>query len=382
MTHFLAPLAILLVIAAVRSMRSGSGSSPSPAKSGAGRRAPVSFDAAAYGLVPREALDPSRSGPPQSERARKESQALANTAWGGDWRAAAEHIKAAEADWDEHWDRFELLRAIAREDDAWLKKWREADPGDCNAAALEADLMVHRAWAVRGAGYASEVPAERMAEFRSLLPAAIEAAKRATLLAADNPAPWVVMVTAARGAQYKPDRFQPLWDGLVARAPHHYEGHWQGMQYRCAKWYGSNKQMMEFAERAMDDAPAGSPLAGIYLHALTELQERRSPLPAGAQARQRLWAVSDALAQVPADNGKVPGLRQLLAYYLGEAGMYEAAVEQFRVLGRWCGASVWSDQGDPVEAFHAARAIAVEKAKLKPLPPEERPTMNLDATHH
>ncbi|MFG2824796.1 hypothetical protein ACGFX4_35865 [Kitasatospora sp. NPDC048365] len=382
MTHFLTPLVVLLVIVAFRSMRSGSGGVPSRSKSGAVRRAPVSFDAAAYGLVPREALDPRRSGPPQSEAVLKESQALASTAWGGDWRAAAEHIKAAGTDWDEHWDRFELLRAIAREDDAWLNTWRKADPDDCNAAALEADLMVHRAWAIRGSGYAGEVPAERMAEFRALLPAAIEAGHRAALLAPDNPAPWVVMVTAARGAQFKPDRFQPLWDGLVARAPHHYEGHWQGMQYWCAKWYGSNTQMMEFAERAMDTAPAGSPLAGIYLHALTELQERRSALPAGSEARHRLWAVADALAQVPADNGKVPGLRQLLAYFLGEAGMYEAAVEQFRLIGRWCGASVWSDQGDPIEAFHAARAVAVEKAKLKPLPLEERPIKNLDAAQH
>ncbi|MEU2628366.1 hypothetical protein [Kitasatospora sp. NPDC007106] len=382
MTHFIAPLVIFLIFAVVRSMRSGSGGSSSPAASAPARRAPVSFDAAAYGLVPREALDARRSGPPQSERAREESQELANTVWGGDWRAAAAYIKAAGTDWDEHWNRFELLRAIAREDDAWLTKWRDADPGDCDAATLEADLMVHRAWAVRGSGYAREVPAERMAEFRALLPAAIEAAQRATRLAPENPGPWVVMVTAARGAQYQPDRFRPLWAGLVARAPYHYEGHWQGMQYWCAKWFGSDKQMTEFAERAMDGAPAGSPLAGIYLHALSELRERRSALPIGPEARQRLWAVADALAEVPADNDKLPGLRQLLAYHLGEAAMYEAAVEQFRLIGRWCGAEVWADQGDPVEAFHAARAVAVTKAGLKPLPPEERPTKNTDAAYH
>ncbi|MFJ9821688.1 hypothetical protein ACIRU3_41880 [Streptomyces sp. NPDC101151] len=369
MTHNLPPLVIVLIIALIRSSR-GRTARPSPAKTPPVRRAPASFDAAAYGLAPREALDPRRAGPPTPDRVRKESQALADAAWGGDCQFAAAHIEAAGSNWDERWSRFELLRAIAHEDDAWLTAWREADPGNCDAAALEADLMVHRAWTIRGRGYASEVPAENMAKFRALLPAAIEAAQRAALLAPQNPAPWVVMVTAARGAQYKPDRFQPLWDGLVARAPHHYEGHWQGMQYWCAKWYGSNKQMMAFAERAMDNAPAGSPLAGIYLHALTELEERRSALPSGAAAKKRLTAVTDALATARADDDRLPALRHLLAYYLGKAGMYEAALEQFRLIGPWCGAQVWSKYGEPAEAFHAARATAVEKSKAKPLPPE------------
>jgi hypothetical protein len=344
----------------------------------------VTFDAAAYGLVPREALDARRAGPPSSERVRKESQALANAVWGGDWGAAAAHIEAAGEDWDERWSRFELLRAVAREDDAWVTAWREADPGNCDVAALEADLMVHRAWEIRGRGYANQVPAENMAKFRALLPAAIEAAHRASLLAPENPAPWVVMVTAARGAQYKPDRFQPLWDGLVARAPHHYEGHWQGMQYWCAKWYGSDEKMIRFAERAMDNAPAGSPLAGVYLHALSELEERRSALPSGAAAKKRLTTVADALASAPADDERLPVLWHLLAYYLGKAGMYEAALEQFRLIGPWCGAEVWRKQGDPIEAFHAARAVAVEKSKAKLLPPELRSTKNVDAaaTHH
>ncbi|MFI9123114.1 hypothetical protein ACIGW0_27605 [Streptomyces bikiniensis] len=53
-----------------------------------------------------------------------------------------------------------------------------------------------------------------------------------------------------------------------ARAPHHYEGHWQALQYWCAKWYGSDRLMMRFAGRAVRKAPQGSPLTGMYLHAL------------------------------------------------------------------------------------------------------------------
>ncbi|PYC76768.1 hypothetical protein C7C46_21535 [Streptomyces tateyamensis] len=372
MTHFLPILGVILVIL-IRNTRSGGTGIYRPKRAPrAFKPAPASFDAAAYGLAPREALDPTRSGPPATDRACRQSQAVADAAWAGDWRAAAAHLEAAHGDWDEHWSRFELLRSIARRDDGWLTAWREAVPSSCDAAALAADLMVHQAWAIRGSGYAHEVPAANMAKFRALLPAAIEAAQRAAHLDPRNPAPWVVMVTAARGAQYRPDRFQPLWDGLVARAPHHYEGHWQGMQYWCAKWFGSDAKMLGFAERAMDGAPAGSPLAGIYLHALTELEKRRTALPSGGAAKKRLLAVADALALVPAEEENLPTLRHLLARYLLQAGLYEAALQQFRLIGPWCGTPVWSEQGDPVEVFHAARAVAVAKSKAKPLPPELR----------
>ncbi|MFK0189515.1 hypothetical protein [Kitasatospora sp. NPDC090308] len=379
MTHIILPIGVLAVVSLFLGSRSKT-TRPSAPKTPAAYRVPASFDAAAYGLAPRAALDPRRVGPPAPTRAAEASQALADAVWGGDWRVAADHLAAAAGDWDEHWSRFELLRAIAREDDSWLAAWRAADPDSCDAAALEADAMVHRAWAIRGSGYANEVPAEKFAEFRALLPAAIEAARRAALLDQANPAPWVVMATAARGAQFKPDRFRPLWEGLVARAPHHYEGHWQGMQYWCAKWYGSNGQMTRFAEQAMDGAPPRSPLAGIYLHALSELEERGSGLPIGPAATARLTAVAEALSAVDPENTRLPGLRHLLAHHLGRAGLYEAALEQFRLIGPWCGASVWAKQGDPVEVFHAARAEAVEKSHARPLPPERRPqTKNTDA---
>ncbi|MFE0464249.1 hypothetical protein ACFW1A_33845 [Kitasatospora sp. NPDC058965] len=377
MAHFL-PISVLIVIVVARFLRSRGSR---PAQTPAVTWTPVPFDAAAYGLAPRDVLDPQRPGPPAPDHVRQECQAIADAAFAGDWRPAAAYIAAAGQDWDENWSRLELLRSIAREDDAWLTTWRAEDPNNCDAATLEADRMVNRAWEVRGRGYANETPEENITQFRALLPAAIEAAQRAALLDPQNPGPWVVMVTAARGAQYKPERFWTLWVELVARAPHHYEGHWQGMQYWCAKWFGSNKQMLEFARRAMDNAPAGSPLAGIYLHALSELEARRSNPPSGYAAKKRLAAVATALAAVREDDDHLPALRHLLAYYLGRAGMHGAALEQFRLLGPWCGSSVWAKNGlNRADGFHHARAVTVAAAKAKPLTLALR-AKNVDAAH-
>ncbi|MEU7134916.1 hypothetical protein [Streptomyces sp. NPDC046261] len=323
------------------------------------------FVPADYGLVPREQLDPRRAGPAMPVYRLKEMQAIADAAWEGDWRAAAAYVEAAGQDWDERWSRLEFLQQLAEDGDAWLDDWRRAQPESCAAATLHAQMLLHRAWEIRGTEYAHKVPAERMRRFRELLPASMRAAQEAAQLAPHDPGPWVVMVTAARGLQYSPEHFRPLWEGLVARAPHHYAGHWQALQYWCAKWYGSNKLMLEFAERAVRYAPAGSPLAGIYLHALNELTER-SGVSAPRMSRRTkalLEDVARSLHQVPDDDERLPRLRHFLAYYLGKAGRYDAALEQFRLIGPWCGAEPWTKKGDPVGAFDLARGIAAKKAK-------------------
>ncbi|MFJ9691660.1 hypothetical protein [Kitasatospora sp. NPDC101183] len=375
MTHLITVIAIITIIALINRSRSAK----TTVTHGNLARVDVDFDAAAYGLVPRERLDARRSGPPAAPHVRKEQQAVADAAWAGDWRAAAAYVRAAGTDWDERWFRLELLDSIADEDEAWVKAWRAGDPGDCDAAALEASRMVSKAWEIRGNKYANEVPEEDMNAFRAMLPAAIEAAKRASLLDPANPAPWVVMLTAARGAQYEPEQFEELWNGLVERAPHHFAGHAQGLQYWCAKWFGSDRKMTAFAERALDSTPAGSPLAGIYLYGLSELRERES---LGSMStddrRRRLLQVADSLATVRPDDHRLPGLRHLLAYYAGQAGLHQIALDQFRAIGPWCGAHTWGKEGDdPVVIFEIARAEAVRRSGAAPLPPELRPKAGL-----
>ena len=326
------------------------------------------FVASDYGLPPRELLDSRRAGPPPPEHRTEERQAVADAAWGGDWKPAARYLRAADDDWDERWDRLELLQHVAREDDAWLDAWRAAEPGNCDAATLHASIMVHRAWAIRGSGYAHEVNAEDMDRFLAMLPAAIEEARQAALLDPANPGPWVVMITAARGALYKRRQFKPLWEGLVARAPHHYEGHWQTLQYWCAKWHGSNARMMRFARQAVRKAPDGSPLAGIYLHALHELLDRPGTIaqPATLMKRTLLKRVAASFDRVAPDDERLPGLRHLLGHYMLQSRLYARALEQFRLIGPWCGAEPWNRTGNPVIPFETARGTAVKLSRTRP----------------
>ncbi|MCX2180755.1 DUF4034 domain-containing protein [Streptomyces sp. SKN60] len=291
-------------------------------------------------------------------------QAVADAAWGGDWRPAASYVAAAGDDWDARWSRTEVLQEIAGQGDSWVEKWRYAEPENADAATLYASLLLHRAWQIRGSGYADEVLDSDMNRFKAMLPTAMGAAVDASKLDPRNPGPWVVMITAARAMSYSHQQFRTLWEELTARAPHHYSGHWQALQYWCGKWHGSNRLMLAFARRAVDRAPAGSPLAGVYLHALQELDKRGGT--GGLRARRSravLARVARSLGQVDPDDEALPRLRHLLAHYLLKAGSHEAALEQFRLIGRWCGASPWTGTGDPVAAFDHARAVAATRAK-------------------
>lgn len=326
------------------------------------------FVATDHGLPPREALDSRRPGPPPATHRQEERQAVVDAARRGNWKTAARYVGEAGEDWDERWTRLALLQHVAEEDDAWLDAWRTAEPDDCDAATLNASLMVHRAWAIRGSGYAHEVMTSDMERFKALLPAAIEEARKAALLDPANPGPWVVMITASRGAQYPRAAFRPLWDGLVARAPHHYEGHWQALQYWCAKWFGSDRRMLRFARQAVRKAPSGSPLAGIYLHALDELTERSSfdTAPVTPLSRNTLKRVAASFEQVPPDDERLPLLRHLLAHHMLRSMLYAGALEQFRQIGPWCGAPPWRKDGNAVAAFENARGTAARLSRARP----------------
>ncbi|MFH9547704.1 hypothetical protein [Streptomyces sp. NPDC017435] len=331
------------------------------------------FVASTYGLPPREVLDGRRPGPPPPAHRTQERQAVADAAWQGDWNAAERYVRAAGEDWDERWGRLEFLHEVAQRDDAWLHAWRAAQPGNCDAATLHAYIVVRRAWEIRGSAYARAVPTPNMNHFRAMLWAAIEDARRAALLDPANPGPWVVMVMAARGARYGHSHFEPLWRGLVARAPFHYMGHSQALQYWCAKWYGSNADMMWFAFKAVRKAPAGSPLAGIYLHALSELADGSAAVAMAVRplTRRVLRRIAASFDRVVPDDERLPGLRHLLAHHMLRSMMYAPALEQFRQIGPWCGAEPWRKKGNSVMAFEAARGRAVKLSRARPAPTSE-----------
>ncbi|MGX1880906.1 hypothetical protein [Streptomyces sp. NPDC055287] len=316
------------------------------------------FDAAAYGLVPRDELDSRRSGPPRDEPA---LHLAVEAACQGDWEPASGLLASAtdDEDWETRWRLVGVFADVAVEDERWLRIWRAERPRDADAVVVHAHSLLLRAWAARGVKYAGQTSDEQMALFAELLPTAMYAAREAAALAPRDPSPWITMVAAARGLGLPHDEFRRLWGEVTARAPRHYDAHWQALQYWCQKWYGSHKLMFKFAKEAAESAPAGSLLSGIYLHAVHE-----AVLQDGDQA-YRTWVTKAVLARVQADleqavpdDHRLPGIRHLLAATLVKTGRYAEALAQFRLIGGWCGAAPWTDANDPAVVFDHARGLA------------------------
>jgi hypothetical protein len=339
------------------------------------RAVPKDFDPVRYGLAPSALLDPRRAGPALPDADADERDAVIDAAWKGDWKPAAAYVEGAGQDYDERWSRTQLLQQLADRTPEWLDAWIQAQPQNGDALSVQASLLVHQAWAARGTGYANQLSAQNKAAFKQMLPDAYKAAHRASLAAPEHPGPWVVMITAARGLGTDRNEFQNLWTQLVARAPYHYDGHWQALQYWCAKWHGSRELMLRFATAAVHNAPPGSPLAGIYLHALDELIERNNQVGGVKAARITSWSAASratllqaarSLDQVVEDDSQVQRLRHKLAFYLCNARHYDAALVQFRRLGPWCGAEPWTEHTNSVAAFELARATAAVRSAAGP----------------
>ncbi|MGW4349364.1 hypothetical protein ACWEL8_30420 [Streptomyces sp. NPDC004690] len=325
----------------------------------ANRKGTAGMDVAAYGLLPREELDATQYGPTAPEVA---DATLAVRQ--GDWRPGAALLAAAGQDWDRRWYRLTTLARVAAEEEAWLHAWRTERPDDPDAAAVHAQTLLYRAWHARGEGYAKDTSADRLARFRQLLQAAFEAARTAASLAPHDPSPWVTMVTAARGLVLPHEEFRRMWGELTARAPHHFYGHLNALQYWCAKWCGSDRLAHRFAREASASAPPQSLLAVLPLEAAFERAlQGPGPVPlAGRHTKSELDAVRAALAAVPADDPRVPLVRHRLAAALTLAGKGAEALEHFRLLEPWVGAEPWTFHGNPVAAYDRARALAIEKA--------------------
>lgn len=207
-----------------------------------------------------------------------------------------------------------------------------------------------------------------MAQFQQLLPASLYAAQEAARLAPDDPSPWVTMVTAARGLALPHDEFRRLWNELTARAPHHFFGHLNALQYWCAKWCGSDRLAHRFAQEAAASAPAHTLLSVLPLEASFERAlQGPGPVPlAGRNPKSEIDAVLNAVAAVPADDPRLPLVRHPLAAALVLAGRGREALEQFRLLEPWVGAEPWTYHADPVAAFDRARALAVLRSGKRP----------------
>ncbi|MET8983489.1 hypothetical protein ABZX85_48820 [Streptomyces sp. NPDC004539] len=311
------------------------------------------------GLLPAERQSTEYAGPlPEDQRT-----GLA-AARRGDWRAVAEVMTGIGRDWERRSGFAYLVAEQAAEEDDWLLAWERERPGDPDAAVVRARSTVILAWNIRGAKKAKYTTGEQFAGFHRTLENARAEIALAADLNPDDPTPFVTEIWVALGLGYPNSEMDKLWTEIVARDPHHYEAHFSALQYWCAKWRGSERLAMDFAERAAASAPLGSLLTALPLIAHFEHDE--SDDAAVDQTPEMVARVNAGLADAAAaDPGhpRLPELRHLLAFYLAMQDRAEASLEQFRLVDGYVDALPWRYRNDMAEYYCRVRDTAAWAAR-------------------
>jgi len=303
-------------------------------------------DTARYLQQTRKTIDVTRFGLPADreltgERLLPEPSRIARDAYvAGDWQPGAELLADIGTDWGRRSAAVAVLSKAAANDDTALKAWRAARPDDPDAAVVHADALTEVAWQIRSAQRASQVSQEQFASFLRILEEADEACQLAAKLAPEDPTPWEKRCTIAMGRQYSADDFREVWAGVMARDPLHVNGHARGLQYWCAKWFGSHEQMWAFAEEGAAKHPK---LSWLPLAAAFEMWAADAPDPWQDPRVER--ALATLLPWLDGEGRDTPEEREGRAYAaraLVELKRGPEAVEQFRRLGTHTDGAVWS----------------------------------------
>ncbi|MFF0474158.1 hypothetical protein [Streptomyces sp. NPDC004284] len=282
----------------------------------------------------------------------------------GDWGPARDLLLASGSDWalKDHRVQYLSLRAAGK---PVLREWAEVDRESSDPLTVLSRAEVIRGWTARGAKRAKYVRKDAWPTFFSALAHADDLAAQASERAPLDPTPLATALHIARGLSVSRREFDARWEALAARDPLHRTGHRHALQYLCAKWSGSHKEMFRFARNAAEQAPAGHPLVVLPMVAQLEMRLAKGNTGMGsgrfgmdlARVRER-W--SEAERQ---QHPRIAEDHALLALYLSLLGRRPEAAAHFRAMGRHASTEGWVYTSlVPRGAFLMGRAAALRSA--------------------
>ncbi|MCX4737060.1 hypothetical protein ACK389_32565 [Streptomyces antibioticus] len=322
---------------------------------------PDGADPATYGFARTEELDIRMPGPDHDLL-----DVLDVVQRTQDYRAAQQLLAGTEIEGELRWQRVQAFAGAAALElrqrpggvsetpgGQWLRVWRTEAPKDPGGAAVHAEFLVQQAWRTSTPG---------TQDFRIIMEEARDACGQAALLAPDDPIPYIVELSVARGLDYSQAEFEQLWLKILDRAPAHMGAHLAALHYWCEKWHGSRAQAYAFAEAAAARAPQGSLLAAMPLFAVFEHLPEVNLVSGFYQSEVVTKAIHGALFAVHAarpDDPMLAHVRHLLVFFLVRSERWAEAMNQLVHVDGHVGALPWTLSADPAAEFAVYRALAV-----------------------
>ncbi|WP_141576444.1 insulinase family protein [Actinomadura sp. WMMA1423] len=190
---------------------------------------------------------------------------------GGDLRAGLDLLARTRDDAETRSLYLENLTDAALGQAGRLTRLSAEDPNDPDLCLWLGATRVAEAWEARSAERAENVDAERFGRFWRLLALAGPPLYRAAELLPADPVPWDRLQWYGIGMQLERDELDRTWRELTAREPFLFEGHISRSQALCKKWWGSEAELLDFAEAAVAAAGPGDPVTAVLALAHLEI---------------------------------------------------------------------------------------------------------------
>ncbi|MFD0905134.1 hypothetical protein [Actinomadura sediminis] len=190
---------------------------------------------------------------------------------GGDLRPGLDLLARSRDDAEARSLYLEKLTDAALGRGADLARLAADAPGDPDVQLWLGAVRVGEAWKARTGHRAEYITRERFARFWRLLALAGGPLQKAAELLPADPVPWDHLQRYGNGMQLERHELDRMWDELKARHPSLYAGHVTRVQILCAKWKGSDAEVLEFAERTVAGAEPGNPVTAVLTTAHMEV---------------------------------------------------------------------------------------------------------------
>lgn len=239
----------------------------------------------------------------------------------GELRVGQQLLAATHADAESRSLRVDKLARLAVDQVEDLALMSKQDPDDPDLALWLGATRINHAWKVRGATTADQVSQEAFEQFWLILGGVAEPLERAARLLPADPTPWDQLMWRGLGLQVDRTELDDLWAELVRRDPFFYTGCYSRAQVLCAKWQGSNEEVLEFANTVADTAPEGHPVTAMPVVAHLEVAVATGQRPSEyyPSIHDRIATLADAFNANPMDH-----LRTIEAHHLFGAMLYFA----------------------------------------------------------
>ncbi len=255
-----------------------------------------------------------------------------------------------------------------------LNEWCSRNPKSHIPWLVRGNYRIHRAWQIRGSGWAGNVPQDAWAGFEDRLVAASDDLEHAYKLNPNDPNSSAFMLVTARGLSYPESEMEKYFRNAVAACPAHYGAHRHKLEYLKPKWHGTEESMLEFLEQSLKSLEMNPYLALLPGEAYSDLpgvKKGEKALRVDEVWRKVSKAYEDLLERYPQE---IRG-RYIYAYYAYAARRFDVAFEQFEVIGdRWMYDARWSS----LEEYNRCRAFAWYKRGEELILDKKNPAAALD----